>query len=173
MRQLRSTCVLSISMLFSAAPGEPQVPTEHPELIGGAWEVASASGIDGVLFEIETSSSGSTGHLQFDWQTMNIRVIRQSRDGALCAWSNRITSAIYPKSESIHNNQSNGVWLKVSSATEAGLVLDTTNAMGPPSQFRGTLSEDHQVLTGSWERTGGGRLSSPDRFRRAPSPAAQ
>ena len=286
MRPLRSTCVLSISLLFSAAQSGAQVATEHPELIGGPWEVASASGIDGIFFEIETSSSGPTGREQFDWQTMNIRVyhrdggketwgyfatedkaspqsygmqddhsftlfdgerlrihftdntdikpfdlditfsaafekwtgtwsrsgqssnvvlkrpapnpgvtpsvfvgnwigespphflpgsldIRQSRDGALCAWWNHTTSAIDPRSGSIHNNQSNGVWLKVSSATDAGLVLDTTNAMGPPSQFRGTLSEDHQVLTGSWESTGGGRLSAPDRFRRAPSPAAE
>jgi len=35
MRPLRSTCVLSMSLLFSAAPGEPQVTTEHPELISG------------------------------------------------------------------------------------------------------------------------------------------
>ncbi len=240
MRPLRSTCVLSIGILFSAAQGEAQVPTEHPELIAGPWEVASASGIDGVFFEIETSSSGPTGHEQFDWQTMNIRVyhreggketwgyfgtedkaspksysmqddhsftlfdgqrlrihfidatdikpfdlditfsaasgewtgtwsrsgqsfnvllkrpapnpgvtpnvfvgdwigesphhfhpgsihIRQSSDGALCAWRNRMASAVDPKSGSIHNNQSNGAWLKVSSATDAGLVLDTTN----------------------------------------------
>jgi hypothetical protein len=71
MRPLRSACVLSITMLFSAAQGEPQVPTEHPELIAGPWEVASASGIDGIFFEIETSSSGPTGHERFDWQTMN------------------------------------------------------------------------------------------------------
>jgi hypothetical protein len=286
MRPLRSACVLSITMLFSAAQGEPQVPTEHPELIAGPWEVASASGIDGIFFEIETSSSGPTGHERFDWQTMNIRVyhreggketwgyfgtkdkaspqsysmqddhsftlfdgerlrihfidttdikpfdlditfsaasrqwtgtwsrsgqifnvvlkrpapnpgdtpnvlvgdwigespslflpgslhIRQSSDGALCAWRDRIASAIDPKSESIHNNQSDGVWLKMSSATATGLILDTTNVMGPPSQFRGSLSEDHQVLVGTWERTGGGRLSAPDRFRRAPSPAGQ
>jgi hypothetical protein len=258
-------------LLFSAAQSGAQVATEHPELIGGPWEVASASGIDGIFFEIETSSSGPTGREQFDWQTMNIRVyhreggketwgyfgtedkaspqsygmqdghsftlfdgerlrihftdntdikafdlditfsaafekwtgtwsrsgqssnvvlkrpalnpgvtpsvfvgnwigespphflpgslhIHQSRDGALCAWWNHTTSAIDPKSGSIHNNQSNGVWLKVSSATDAGLVLDTTNAMGPPSQFRGSLFEDHQVLTGTWERPGGGRL---------------
>jgi hypothetical protein len=286
MRLLRSTCVLLISLPFSATRGEAQIPTEHPELIGGPWEVGGTSGIDGIFFEIETSSSGPTGREQFDWQTMNIRVyhreggketwgyfgtkdkarpqsysmqddhsftlfdgerlrihfidttdikpfdlditfsaasrewtgtwsrsgqssnvvlkrpapnpgvtpnvfvgdwigespphflpgslhIRQSRDGALCAWSNRTTSAIDPKSGSIHNNESNGVWLKVSSATDARLVLDTTNAMGPPSQFRGTLSEVQQVLTGTWERTGGGRLSAPDKFRRAPSPVAQ
>jgi hypothetical protein len=283
---LRSACVLSITMLFRAAQGEAQVPTEHPELIAGPWEVASASCIDGIFFEIETSSGGPNGHEQFDWQTMNIRVyhrdggketwgyfgtkdkaspqsysmqddhsftlfdgqrlriyfieatdikpfdlditfspashewsgtwsrpgqnlhvvlkrpapnpgdtpnvlvgdwigespslflpgslhIRESLDGVLSAWLDRTLSGIDPKTRSIHNDQRNGEWLKVSSAAATGLILDTTNVMGPPSQFRGSLSEDHQVLIGAWERTGGGRLSAPDRFRRAPSPAAQ
>jgi len=43
---LRLMRVLSVSLLFSAAQGEAQVPTEHPELIAGPWEVASTSGIE-------------------------------------------------------------------------------------------------------------------------------
>lgn len=69
---LRLMRVLSVSLLFSAAQGKAQVPTEHPELIAGPWEVASTSGIEGIFFEIVTSSSGPTGGEQFDWQTMNI-----------------------------------------------------------------------------------------------------
>ena len=72
MRPLRSTCVLSISLLFSAAQSGAQVAIEHPELIGGPWEVASASGIDGIFFEIETSSSGPTGREQFDWCALRV-----------------------------------------------------------------------------------------------------
>jgi hypothetical protein len=287
---LRLMCVLSVSLLFSAARGEAQVATEHPELIAGPWEVASASGIDGIFFEIATSSSGPTGHMQFDWQTMNIRVyhreegketwgyfgtkdkaspqshsmqddhsftlfdgerlrihfievtdlkssdlditfsptsnewsgtwsrsgqnsqvvlkrpepnpgvtstvfvgdwagesapnsphyfvpgslhIRESLDGVLSAWLDRTISGMDPKTRSIHNDQRNGEWLKVNSATDTGLILDTTNPMGPHSQFRGSLSEDHQVLTGTWERPGGGRLNAPDTFRRAPVAPAQ
>jgi hypothetical protein len=297
MRSLRITCVLSTSMLFSVAQGAAQIPTEHPELIAGPWEVANASGIDGIFFEIVTSSNGPTGHEQFDWQTMNIRVyhregeketwgyfgtkdkaspqsysmqddhsftlfdgerlrihfidttdikpfdldinfsptppewsgtwshsgqnmhvvlkrpepnprdrlrvfvgdwagesvpnsphyfapgslhIRQSFDGVLSAWLDRTISGTDPRTRSIHNDQRNGEWLKVvpfvdfsSSVTVSGLVLETTNPMWPPSQFRGNLSEDHQVLTGTWERPGGGRLNAPDRFRRAPVTAAQ
>jgi hypothetical protein len=288
MRPFRSMCVLSVSLLFSAAQGEAQVPTERPELIGGPWEVVSAYGIDGIFFEIVTSSNGSTGHEQFDWQTMSIRVyhreggketwgyfgtkdkaspqsysmqddhsftlfdgerlrvhfidatdikpfdlditfsptpnewsgtwshsgqnlhvvlkrpepnprdtprvfvgdwagesalnspfapgslhIRQSFDGVLSAWLDRTSSGMDPKTRSIHNDQRNGEWLKVNSATDTALILDTTNAGGPPSQFRGSLSEDHQVLTGTWERPGGGRLNAPDRFRRPSSPASQ
>jgi hypothetical protein len=99
--------------------------------------------------------------------------IRESLDDALSAWLDRTISGIDPKIRSIHNDQRNGGWLKIRSATVTGLILDTTNAIGPPSQFRGTLSEDHQVLIGTWERIGGGGLSAPDRFRRAPSTAAQ
>jgi hypothetical protein len=288
MFQLRLTCILSISLLLGFTQDDGvNIPTLHPELIAGPWEVASASGIDGIFFEIATSSSGPTGREQFDWQSMNIRVyhreagketwgyfgtkdkakpesynmqddhsftlfdgerlrihfidvtdlnpfdlditfspashawsgtwshsgqdlhvvlkrpepnpgitpsifvgdwvgespphflpgslhIRQSRDGALSAWSDRLMSAIDPRTRSVHKSQSDGVWLRVSSATDAGLVLDTTNVMGPPSQFRGSLSEDHQVLTGTWGTpSGGGSLGAPNRFRRAPSATAQ
>ena len=99
--------------------------------------------------------------------------IRESLDGVLSAWLDRTLSGIDPKARSIHNDQRNGESLKVSSAMVTGLILDTTNPIGLPSQFRGGLSEDHHVLIGTWERTGGGRLSAPDRFRRAPSPAAR
>jgi len=71
--------ILSASLLFSAVQGEAQVPTEHPELIAGPWEVASTSGIEGIFFEIATSFSGPTGREQFDWQTINIRVYHRVR----------------------------------------------------------------------------------------------
>lgn len=71
---IRLICRLSISLVFGSSQEKAQVPTEQPELIAGPWEVASASGIDGIFFEIVISSSGPTGHLQFDGQTMNIRV---------------------------------------------------------------------------------------------------
>jgi hypothetical protein len=99
--------------------------------------------------------------------------IRESLDGVLCAWLDRTISGMDPRTRLIHNDQRNGEWLKVNSATDTGLILDTTNPRGPPSQFRGSLSEDHQVLTGTWERPGGGRLNAPDRFRRATVIAAQ
>jgi hypothetical protein len=287
---LRLMRVLSVSLLFSATQGEAQVPTEHPDLIAGPWEVASTSGIEGIFFEIVTTSSGQTGREHFDWQTMNIRVyhreegketwgyfwtkdkasppsysmqddhsftlfdgerlrihfadvtdmkpfdlditfsptsnewsgtwlrsgqnlhvvlkrpepnpgvtpavfvgdwvgesvpnsphyfapgslhIRESLDGVLSAWLDRTISGMDPKTRSIDNDQRSGEWLKVNSANDTGIILDTTNWTGPPSQFRGSLSEDHQVLAGTWERPGGGRLNAPDRFRRTPVAAAQ
>jgi hypothetical protein len=287
---LRLMCVLSVSLLFDAVQGEAQVSAERPEFIAGPWEVASASGIEGIFFEIVTSSSGPTGREQFDWQTINIRVyhrelgkeawgyfgtkdkaspqsynmqddhsftlfdgehlrihfievtdlksfdlditfsptfnqwsgtwsragqnlhvvlkrpepnpgvtprvfvgdwagesapnsphysapgslhIRESIDGVLSAWLDRTIAGMDPKTRSIHNEQWSGEWLKVNSANDTRLILDTTNWTGSPSQFRGSLSEDHQVLTGAWQRPGDGRLNAPGRFRRTPVAAAQ
>jgi len=56
MHLLRSTCILSISLLFGAAQEEAQVATEHPELIAGPWEVAGDSGMDGIFLDIVTGS---------------------------------------------------------------------------------------------------------------------
>ena len=81
---LRLLCVLAVSSLVRVPRGEAQVPTEQPELIEGPWEVATASGIDGIFFEIVTSSSGPTGAEQFDWQTISIRVYH--REGGKETW---------------------------------------------------------------------------------------
>ena len=281
----RLMCLLSVSCLLSAPQREAQVPTEHPELIAGPWEVAAVSAIDGISFEIVTSSSGQTGREQFVWQTMNIRVyqreggkeswgyfatkdkaspqsyslqdghsftlfdgerlrihfvdgtelksfdlditfspasnkwsgtwsrsgqnlhvvltrpepnrgvrpsvfvgdwigeyvpntrlhlalgslhIRESLDGALSVWLDRTISSMNPKTRSIHKDQRHGEWLNVSSATDTQLIVDTTNPTAPASQFRVSLSEDHQVLTGIWDQPGGGRPNAPDKFRKAP-----
>ena len=66
--------------LFGVAPNQVHVPTLHPELVAGPWESVSPSGIDGIFFNIETSSEGPVGHQQIVWQTINIRVYhRQGR----------------------------------------------------------------------------------------------
>lgn len=83
---LRLMCILFVNCLLSAPPREAQVPTEHPELIAGPWEVASASRIDGIFFAIVTSSSGQTGREQFDWQTMNIRVYHREGGKETCGY---------------------------------------------------------------------------------------
>jgi hypothetical protein len=251
-------------------------------LIAGSWEVASASGIDGISFEIETSSSGPTGLEQFDWQTINIGVyhrqggketwvyfatkdkaspqsysmqddhsfelfdgehlrihyvdvgelqpfdlditfsptshqwsgtwshahqispvvlkrpepdsglkpsvfigdwsgdsskpylapgslhIRQSADGVLSAWLDRTISGFDPGTRSIHNERRNGEFLRVYSVTASGFLLEKSGGAGVPSHYSGTLSEDRQLLTGTWTQAGGGGLNAPDRFRKVP-----
>jgi hypothetical protein len=273
--------LLTVNCLISAPQSLAEVPTHHPEWIEGLWEVASPSGIDGISFEIETSSSGPTGREQFDWQTINIRVyhrqggketwgyfatkdkaspqsysmqddhsfelfdgehlrihfidggelqpfdlditfsptahqwsgtwshahqistvvlkrpepdsgrtpsvfvgdwsgdsskpylapgslhIRQSADGLLSAWLDRTISGFDPAKRSIHNDQRNGEFLRVYSVTPSGFLLERSGGPSVPSHYSGTLSEDRQVLTGTWPQAGGGGLNAPDRFRKS------
>src|SRR5271154_220322 len=95
--------------------------------------------------------------------------IHQSSDGVLSAWFDRKMSTMDPRTRAVRNDQRNGEWFTVNSATGAALILDSTNVMGRSSQFRGGLSEDGQVLTGTWETPGrGGGLGAPNTFRRVP-----
>lgn len=63
---------------------------KHPlphELIAGPWESVSPSGIDGIFFNIETSSEGPVGHQQKVWQTLNIRVYHRQRGKETWGWA--------------------------------------------------------------------------------------
>jgi hypothetical protein len=281
MDSLRLTLLLSIGLFFNVVQEKVQVPTSHPDLIAGPWDSLSASGIDGVFFQIETSSTGPSRSPQIAWQTIDIRVyhrqggketwgwfatkdkatpesynrpddhsftlfdgerlrihftdvtdlkpfdlditlsptahvwtgtwsrsgqafnvvlerphpntgvtpnvfvgdwegevnppshtapgsihIRESRDGVLSAWLDRTISGMDPKTRSVQSDQRNGELLQVNSVTESGLNLETNSVTSPAYQYRGSLSEDSQVLTGNWGRGSGGRLNAPDRFRR-------
>jgi hypothetical protein len=281
MVSLLLVCFLSLSALFNGAQEEAQVPSTHPKLIEGPWEVTGASGIDGIFLSAVTGSTGPPGREKFDWQAVDIRVyhraggketwgyfsardkatpqsynmgddhsfmlfdgerllihfvdttdlkpfdldihfasasaewsgtwlrsgqksqvvlrrpvpgpkitpsafvgdwtgesrrymfpgslhIRQSSDRVLSVWLDRTLSGMDPKTGSIHNDQRNGEWLKVDSAADAELLFETTNPVGPPYQFRASLSEDRQMLKGTWEGQGGGRLSAPETFRKIP-----
>src|SRR5277367_3471037 len=75
----RLMCVLVTIVLFSATQEVAPVPTTHPELIEGPWEMTSASGIDGIFLSALTGSTGPTGIEKFDWQTMDIRVYHRER----------------------------------------------------------------------------------------------
>jgi hypothetical protein len=101
--------------------------------------------------------------------------IRESRDGVLSAWIDRaITSAMNPRTQLISSDQRNGELLRVTSATDSRLMLDTTFNPGPPYYYQGGLSEDGQLLTGNWQTDdGGGMLNAPDMFRRVHDSAVQ
>jgi hypothetical protein len=94
----------------------------------------------------------------------------QSRDGTLSVWLDRILSgsSLDAGTPSVHSDQRSGERLQVLSATDSKVILETSSATSPPYQYRANLSEDHQVLTGTWERESGGRLNAPDTFRRDP-----
>ena len=74
---LHLLCLLSVNCLITTPQSLQDVPTHHPELIEGPWEVASASGIDGISFEIETSSSGKRSIFAFTTGKA------EKRDGAI------------------------------------------------------------------------------------------
>jgi hypothetical protein len=84
--------------------------------------------------------------------------IRQSSDGILSAWLDR----------SISSDQRNGEFLRVHSEAASELLLERPGDIGAPSHYSGRLSEDGQVLTGSWTQSGGGQLNAPDKFRKLP-----
>lgn len=85
--------------------------------------------------------------------------IRQSSDGRLCAWLDR---AISP------NDKRYGEFLRVYHADAPKLLLERPGETGPSAHYSAVLSEDGQVLTGTWTQSGGGRLNAPDKFRKEP-----
>jgi hypothetical protein len=85
--------------------------------------------------------------------------IRQSSDGRLCAWLNR---AISP------TDKRYGEFLRVYHADAPKLLLERPGEFGPSAHYSAVLSEDGQVLTGTWTQGGGGRLNAPDKFQKEP-----
>lgn len=82
--------------------------------------------------------------------------IRQSSDGTLSAWLDRV----------IASDCRNGELLRVHSATAPELDLERPGDIGPAYRYHGSLSVDGQMLTGDWAENSGARLNAPDRFRR-------
>ena len=85
--------------------------------------------------------------------------IRQSSDGALSAWLDRVSAP---------SDRRNGEFLQVLPSTASELRLERPGASGPSYHCRGTLSGDGRMLTGGWAENGGARLNAPDKFRKAP-----
>jgi len=76
MNLLRLILLLAFCCFLGAAQELSTVSTEHPEQIGGRWETTTSNGVEGIGFEISTSSKGPIGSEkeQFDWQDVSIRV---------------------------------------------------------------------------------------------------
>jgi hypothetical protein len=84
--------------------------------------------------------------------------IRQSSDGTLSAWLDRVI---------VSSDRRNGELLRVYSATAPALDLERPGDIGPPYRYRGSLSADGLMLTGDWAENGGATLNAPDKFRKA------
>jgi hypothetical protein len=85
--------------------------------------------------------------------------IRQSRDGTLSAWLDRVIAS---------SDRRNGELLQVHTASASELDLETTGPGGPSYRYHGSLSADGQMLTGEWAENSGARLNAPEQFRKAP-----
>jgi hypothetical protein len=85
--------------------------------------------------------------------------IRQSSDGTLSAWLDRVIGSI---------DRRNGELLLVHSAAPLDLDLERPGETGPSYRYHGTLSGDGQTITGEWPENGGGGLNAPDQFRKTP-----
>ena len=71
----------------------------------------------------------------------------------LDSWMLRHASENLHGRRSIHNDQRNGEFLRVYSVTASGFLLERPGGAGVPSHYSGTLSEDRQVLTGTWTQS--------------------
>lgn len=144
----RLTLVLLICLFCSVTLEQVQVPTLHPELIAGSWESASSSGIDGIFFNISTSSEGQVGHGQITSQTINIRVYHRQGGKETWGWFTTNDKAT-PESYSMHDDQSftlfDGERLRIHSADFTELK---------PFDLDITFSPTERVWTGTWSRFG-------------------
>jgi hypothetical protein len=84
--------------------------------------------------------------------------IRQSSDGTLSAWLDRVIAS---------SDRRNGEFLHVHTATASELDLESSGQPGSSYRYHGSLSADGQMLTGEWAENGG-RLNAPDKFRKVP-----
>lgn len=107
-------------------------------------------------WEGESSIAGETSSLH----------IRVSQDGILSAWLDRTTRYMNPGTKTMQGEQRDGELLHVYAIPGEGVTLETDNSAGVPSHYRATLSEDQQVITGSWSDETRGRVSAPVKFRR-------
>jgi hypothetical protein len=71
------TCVIAIG--YSGLIGLSQGIVAQPELIAGAWEMSSVSGIDGIHLDVRTHAKG-TASSTISSQTISMRIYHR-RDG--------------------------------------------------------------------------------------------
>jgi hypothetical protein len=108
----------------------------------GTW-TRSGKAQDVILERPHAADSASMNDLLGDWEGMSDPAhlylastrlhIYQSRDGALCAWMDRINAP---------SDQRHGELLQVAASENRGIILTTTAPTGMTCRFRGALSVD-------------------------------
>ena len=74
-------CVTATLAICSTVPAHGQVTVERPELLSGAWESASESGVDGILIMI--SQGTNDGRTR---ESIQVRVEHRKRDRGTRGW---------------------------------------------------------------------------------------
>jgi hypothetical protein len=132
----------------TCAQERPQAPTLHPELIAGPWETSSPSGIDGIFFNIETSSDGPVGRQEIAWQTIQIRVYHRKDAKKVAGWFATNEKAT-PESYNLRDDHSftlfNGERLRIH-------FTDVTELR--PFDLDVIFSPTTREWTGTWYRDG-------------------
>jgi hypothetical protein len=132
----------------------------------GTWSRPSQTS-NVVLRRPEPKSGLIPNPLVGDWVTASSNYyvasgslhIRQSSDGTLSAWLDRVIAS---------SDRRNGEFLQVHSATASQLDLERPGDTGPSYRYRGSLSDDGQMLMGEWAGNSGAKLNAPDKFWKVP-----
>lgn len=130
----------------------------------GTWSPREASNV--VLRRPEPKRGVIANPFVGDWTSSSSKPylapgslhIRQSSDGTLSAWLDRVIAS---------SDRRNGEFLQVHTATAPELDLESAGQPGSSYRYHGSLSADGQMLTGEWAEHGG-RLNAPDKFRKVP-----
>lgn len=140
--------------------------SSNPQEWSGTWSrPGQASNV--VLRRPEPKPVVTVNPFVGDWTTASDKSylapgslhIRQSSDGTLSAWLDRVIAS---------RDRRNGELLLVHSATAPELDLERPGDTGPRNRYHGRLSGDGQMLTGNWADEGSGTLNAPDQFRKVP-----
>jgi hypothetical protein len=134
--------------LFHVAQDQAQVPTLHPELIAGPWESVSTSGIDGIFFDVETSSVGQAGDEQIAWQMINIRVYHRQKGKETGGWfatNDKASAQSYSLQDDHAFTLFDGERLRIH-------FPDATDLK--PFDLDITFSDSTHGWTGTWSRSG-------------------
>jgi len=132
----------------------------------GTWSRPSQTS-NVVLRRPEPKSGLTPNPLVGDWVTISSNYyvasgslhIRQSSDGTLSAWLDRVIAS---------SDRRNGEFLQVHSAAASQLELERPGDTGPSYRYRGSLSDDGQMLMGEWAGNSGAKLNAPDKFWKVP-----
>jgi hypothetical protein len=150
MGALRPIIVLFVGLLLGGSQDPNQAVALDPDMIAGPWESASATGIDGIFFQILTSYKAPAADQQIAFQTIDIRVYHRQDLREKWGWFSTQFQA-RPDGYNAQDDESlilfDGQRLRVH-------FTDTTTSDLKPFDLDITFSTTTQSWTGTWSRRG-------------------